>query len=77
MLEILLYLFENYLDAEQDLVSNPDAVRVELIEAGFQSPEVTKAFEWLEPLTTDIPLSSNSAIRIFSSEEKQRIDAEC
>ncbi len=77
MLEILLYLFENYLDTEQDLVSNPDAVRVELIEAGFQSPEVTKAFEWLEPLTEESALfSSAPTIRIFANEEMERIDVE-
>ena len=77
MLEILLYLFENYLDTEQDLVSNPDAVRVELIEAGFQSPEVTKAFEWLEPLTEENALpSSVPTIRIFATQEKERIDVE-
>jgi Smg protein len=77
MLEILLYLFENYLDTEQDLVSNPDAVRVELLEAGFPSPEVTKAFEWLEPLAEENALPySISTVRIFAPQEIERIDIE-
>ncbi|MEE9412906.1 MAG: DUF494 domain-containing protein [Methylococcales bacterium] len=78
MLEILLYLFENYLDTEQELVPNPDIVRVELLEAGFPSPEVTKAFEWLEPLAEESTmLSSAPSIRIFAPQEMERINTEC
>jgi len=77
MLEILLYLFENYLDTEQEFVSNPDTVRIELIEAGFQSPEVTKAFEWLEPLAEESTLvSSAPTTRIFAAQEMQRLDVD-
>lgn len=78
MLEILLYLFENYLGTEQELVSDPDTVRVELLEAGFPPPEVTKAFEWLEPLADENRLLSCApSLRIFAPEEMERIDVEC
>lgn len=78
MLEILLYLFENYLGAEQELVPDPDIVRDELLEAGFPSPEVTKAFEWLEPLAEDNALLSCApSMRIFAFQEMERIDVEC
>lgn len=78
MLEILLYLFENYLAAEQELVPDPDIVRVELLEAGFPSPEVTKAFEWLEPLAAESALLSCApSMRIFASQEMERIDVKC
>jgi Smg protein len=77
MLEILLYLFENYLDSEQDMVTDPDAVRVELLEAGFPSPEVARAFEWLEPLSEENALTTlTPSIRVFAAEEIQRMDVE-
>ncbi len=78
MLEILLYLFENYLGTEQELVPDPDTVRVELLEAGFPSPEVTKAFEWLEPLAVETALlSSAPSLRIFAPQEMERLDVDC
>jgi Smg protein len=78
MLEILLYLFENYLGTEQELVSDPDTVRVELLEAGFPPPEVSKAFAWLEPLAEEnVLLSGTPSQRIFAPQEMERIDVEC
>ncbi len=77
--DVLIYLFENYMDGDVDLTPDPDMIRTELQEAGFPQPEINKAFEWLESLTEQQaikPLSS-PAFRIFSSQEMSKLDPEC
>lgn len=77
--DVLMYLFENYLEEEIDTLPNADAIRTELFEAGFEEAEVSKAFDWLESLGLQgtIKLSASSAFRVFSSEETSRLDLDC
>jgi len=77
--EVLMYLFENYLDDEIEIFPDSDNIRVELVEAGFNDTEVTKAFDWLESLgrqRTIKPVVA-SAFRIFSRQEVMKLDLEC
>ena len=50
--DVLMYLFENYMDAETDSDNGPDedTLREELLAAGFPGEEVEKAFSWLDGL---------------------------
>lgn len=83
MLDVLMYIFENFIDDDQNKSSEPDVVALtnELGHAGFRQGEITKAFEWLEDLSVlceedDYPNSINrvaSGTRIFSDHEKQKI----
>lgn len=75
--DIIIYLFENYLDDESGFVPDPEAIRTELVEAGFAHNEVNKAFEWLESLThqQDI-VSAAPSFRVFSREESEKLDIE-
>jgi len=79
--DILLYLFENYMYDEGELEQDRESLRKELLDAGFRSPEIGKAFDWLEGLAT-MPehVTGNvvqpQAIRIFSDEEQERLDVE-
>ncbi|MDD5033840.1 MAG: DUF494 domain-containing protein [Methylococcaceae bacterium] len=77
--DVLIYLFENYMDDETDLTPDPDAIRTELLEAGFPQREVNKAFDWLESLSEQKPIKSAStpAFRIFSSQECAKLDTDC
>ena len=77
--EVLMYLFENYLEEEIDLLPNSNVIRTELLEAGFEQTEVDKAFDWLEYLGPEsiIKLSTPTSFRIFSREETNRLDIEC
>lgn len=77
--DVLIYLFENYMDGDVDLAPDPDVIRTELLEAGFPQPEINKAFDWLESLTEQhvIHPVSSPAFRIFSAREMARLDAEC
>ncbi len=77
--EVLIYLFENYLDDEIELFPDSDAIRTELIEAGFGDIEVGKAFDWLESLGSlrSVEPIVSSAFRIFSEPETAKLDLEC
>ena len=82
MFDVLMYLFEHYyMDEDTDLSPDRESLHSELMEAGFPSPEINRAFEWLEDLSLqqhnmEAPQTEN-AIRIFSERECERLDAEC
>jgi Smg protein len=83
VLDILIYLFENYFDAEQSVAPEPDrdTLKEELERAGFSEREVGRALEWLEQLCADperagvIPPSRS--VRVFDPREQARLDTEC
>jgi len=80
MFDILVYLFENYFEA--DLHPDQGTLEQELSAAGFDSTEITLAFDWLNGLETlssspypDSLVNSKSA-RIYADAEQKKIDAE-
>lgn len=77
--DVLIYLFENYLDNDDDQYPDTDAITSELLEAGFQQPDVNRAFDWLESLaeTETMVAAVSSSFRIFSSQEIAVFDLEC
>jgi len=77
--DVLMYLFENYMEDELDTLPDSDVIRTELLEAGFESCEVTKAFDWLDSLSLQgaIKPSVSPAFRIFCDQEKTKLDIEC
>ena len=77
--DVLMYLFENYLDDEFDSLPDSDVIRTELLEAGFEQIEVSKAFDWLESLSIrrSITPTVSATFRIFGSQEKSKLDLEC
>ncbi len=83
VLDVLMYLFENYLDADTEFESDQDSLREDLIGAGFPEAEVTKAFSWLEGLTIEHEegcapaIAGVGSVRIYSSDEMVRLDTEC
>lgn len=81
LFDVLIYLFENYIDSEEEAVPDLDVLKGELLEAGFHKPEINKAFEWLESLTAReslvTQLSTATTFRVFSAQEEERLDSEC
>ncbi len=77
--DVLMYLFENYMEDEIEILPDSDVVRTELLEAGFESYEVNKAFDWLESLSLQRAIKAfvSPAFRIFCSQEIARLDIEC
>ncbi len=83
VLDILIYLFENYFDAETDDGFEPDreTLKLELEHAGFPGSEVERALCWLEELASDPdrlhPTPTSRAIRVFAALEQARLDTDC
>ncbi len=78
--DVLMYLFENYMDDDSEMPPDSDIVKTELLQAGFEHTDVNRAFNWLESLTieaSDIQLQAANSFRIFSSYETARLDVEC
>jgi len=82
VLDVLMYLFENF--SEQDYDHTPDqmVLREELLQAGFGEMEVDRALDWLEELATSDaqPFANKPAkrsIRVFNAYESARLDVEC
>jgi Smg protein len=83
VLDILIYLFENYFDAEMEDGFEPDreTLKLELEKAGFPGSEVERALCWLEELASDPdrlhPTPTTRAIRVFAALEQARLDTDC
>jgi len=79
--DVLMYLFENYMNDDIEFDVDEEALRVELSAAGFQQHQISKAFDWLEGLASvqdgaDYTPISTSAIRVFTQEECEKIDVD-
>ncbi len=82
VLDVLMYLFENYFYDEPD--DQPDRASMEenLHEAGFSNGEISKAFEWLDGLAEqryqpEFSMQTDEPIRVFIDSEINRLDTTC
>ena len=82
VLDVLMYLFENYFYDEPE--EEPDRASMEenLHEAGFTNREIEKAFAWLDELAEqryepEFKMQSEQPIRIFIESETDRLDTDC
>ena len=79
VLDILIYLFENYLDGEEQRQPDRALLQEELERAGFEQPDVQRALQWLDgfPAAADATVATARATRIFSGQEQSRLDTDC
>ncbi|MEJ2344848.1 MAG: DUF494 domain-containing protein [Gammaproteobacteria bacterium] len=82
VLDVLMYLFQNYMEGEFESEPDRESLQVELLEAGFPLPEVHKAFDWLDDLgaRTENPephIQACRSIRLYSKQETAKLDMEC
>lgn len=81
ILDVLLYLFENYFYDDPDAVRDRDSLQNGLIQAGFSPAEISKAFDWLDALANQRPElpepRANGPVRVFVDAETDRLDREC
>lgn len=84
VLDVLMYLFEHYLDEEDiDVESDRESLRHDLVEAGFPDEEIDRAFAWLEGLAVGAEQPQTEAvraapsIRVYAPQELERLDRDC
>lgn len=81
-LDILMYLFDNYLD--DGLISTEQEISLDELElAGFLPDDIRRAFSWLQSLADEMPTiehiqdESALAFRVFTPEECQALSMPC
>jgi len=86
MLDILIYLFENFYEQnESEFLVDRDDLLGELIKVGFAEAEIHKAITWIENLVelrsggvqTHLQVSSVSSMRVYTEAEQLYINTEC
>lgn len=81
VLDVLMYLFENYSDNEFTDTGNYDSLREELLGAGFPEEEIQHAFGWLNGLAQSrrepALAGSPAALRVYARREQARLSTEC
>ncbi len=83
VLDVLVYLFENYIAEEPEIAPDRDSLQATLIEAGFSPTEVSKAFDWLDelerrrPSPGEVVYDPARPVRVFADAENERLDVAC
>jgi Smg protein len=81
VLDVLMYLFENYQRGEFADSGNQENLRDELTAAGFPLEEVNHAFAWLGGLTDQrqqpLIFGPRGSLRVFAREEQDKLSVEC
>lgn len=85
MFEVIIYLFESYMQVDQNMEVDAQEITDELLEEGFQRADITKALAWLEHLSglheqaaeNKVQLAKTTSHRVYSSLEQQRLNSGC
>src|SRR3546814_20142357 len=79
MFEVLVYMFENYFEAD----NRPDQLTLakELFAAGFEQEDIDGAFDWFSALETmaqqsDSHIDISLGLRVYTESEVQKISSE-
>lgn len=79
MFEVLMYLFENYMDGSVALNADQDTIVSELEQVGFHRSEIGRALDWLDGLNKaqetvqSGPVFTSKAIRYYCQEEGEQL----
>lgn len=81
VLDVLMFLFENYLYDSEEPVPDRDSLQVQLLEAGFPISQIRKALDWLDGLVEqrrdpEMASATSAPLRLFNEEEMRRLDPE-
>jgi len=78
VLDLLIYLFENYMSADDEPRPDRQTLKLELDKAGFVEPDIGRALEWLDGLSGEqlgkVAEATARAVRVFSGEGLLRLD---
>jgi Smg protein len=81
VLDLLMYLFENYIYDEPESTPDRDSLGDSLEEAGFSSAEIDRAFSWLDGLAEQrrmpiMAVQESNPVRLFCEAECNRLDVD-
>ena len=70
VLDVLIYLFDNYVEEELEISPDQEDLKSQLIQAGFADTQVNKAIDWLECLALrkdelETDMLRSRSIRVF------------
>jgi len=84
VIDVLLYLFENYIDSDEANKPDKQTLEIELEQVGFPELEIHKALDWLENMTVIAEQTAGleaepkvASMRLYASEELALLNAEC
>jgi len=82
VLDVLIYLFDHYIEQEFMLIPNQRDLKSQLNQAGFADIQIDKAIDWLEGLAIkkdglDEGVVCSKSTRVFSDIENKKFDVEC
>lgn len=78
MIDVLVFLFENYFDISTHPA--PDALVRKLSAAGFDPDEISLALDWLDELKSARPAAfagNPRASRVYTPDEQSKLDTDC
>lgn len=82
VLDILMYIFENFLDEEEGTEADQESIEAELNAAGFLQSDINKALNWMEGLAelqTQSPTwvaNPGFSLRHYDPREEQKLGLE-
>ncbi len=86
MVDVLIYLYENYMDGENAPPTDQGELEEELSRAGFSQSEIAQALHWLDELSHRMETvdrqpredqqRSVGAMRLYSDAECRKLDVE-
>lgn len=82
ILDVLIYLFDNYMFDDNEFEADQETLIQELKQVGFDPSKISRAFDWLENLSTlcehnsPPPSTKQIAIRHYSALELEQINVE-
>ena len=82
VLDVLMYLFETYIDTEEEPEPDQNELRDELTRAGFGDSEIDRALDWLDGLADNHNIvnyhpQTGNGTRIYNGFELERLDSAC
>ena len=82
VLDVLMYLFETFVDAEDEPEPDRNELREELERAGFRNREIDRALDWLDGLNAAASPNQDQTdtaptFRIYDDVEQDRFDSHC
>ena len=81
MVDVLIYLYENYMDGESQAPVDQGELEDELSRAGFTNSEIEKALRWLDELAAgmDEPQCASDtarSFRVYTGAETSKLDVD-